>query len=203
MKNLLVVLGSIVWLSLPGSAAPCAPGTLAAYIALGPAGCVLGNLHVSGFAYQADSSGGAAQITADQISVTPLLAPGGNFALQFDAPWKVQTAQSQFSGIRYRVVSPTASIQVQQVRLDGNGFTGGMFGSIVIDETLASAATASDLQVFIKCAEVCKSQTSATLNISPAVTALIVGDRVNLKSKLGSFSFTGFVDWLVVCAACV
>ena len=107
--------------------------TLANYIALGPTGCVLGNLTVSGFAYKAKAGGGAAEITADQITVTPLLAPVGTFGLQFAAPWGVETGQSQGSNITYQVLSPNPSMQVQQVRLDGNGFKAGMFGSVVVN----------------------------------------------------------------------
>ena len=93
------------------------------------AGCVLGNITVSGFAYTASASEGAAQITADQIAVTPLLAPTGTFGLQFAAPWSVASGQKQGSNISYRVASSTASVQVEQVRLDGSGFQAGIVGS--------------------------------------------------------------------------
>ncbi len=94
MKKLLLLAVSIALLRVSGSAAPCMTETLANYIALGPTGCVLGNLTVSGFAYKAKAGGGAAEITADQITVTPLLAVG-TFGLQFAAPWGVETGQSQ------------------------------------------------------------------------------------------------------------
>jgi hypothetical protein len=203
MKKLLLLSVSIALLRVPGSAAPCTTGTLASYIAMASAGCVLGNLTVAGFTYHAKAGGGAAEITADQITVTPLLVPVGTFGLQFAAPWKVETGQGQGSNITYRVLSATPSIQVQQVRLDGNGFQAGLFGSVVVNEALATPATTHDLQVYLKCTEVCRSQTSAELTITPPAGALVVADRVTLQSKLGAAAMTSFTDWLVVCMACV
>jgi hypothetical protein len=203
MKKLLLLAVSIALLRVPGSAAPCMTETLANYIALGPTGCVLGNLTVSGFAYKAKAGGGAAEITADQITVTPLLAPVGTFGLQFAAPWGVETGQSQGSNITYQVLSPNPSMQVQQVRLDGNGFKAGMFGSVVVNEALATPAATRGLEVYLKCTEVCRSQTSAELNLTPPAGTLVVADRVTLQSKLGAAALTSFVDWLVVCIPCV
>jgi hypothetical protein len=203
MKKLLLFSLSIALLRVPGIAAPCATATLASYIALGSAGCVLGNLTVSGFAYQAKAGGGAGEITADQIAVTPLFVPTGTFGLQFAAPWSVETGQNQGSNITYRVLSPSTSVQVQQVRLDGNGFQAGMFGSVVVNEALGTPAATRDLQVYLKCTEVCRSQTSAELNLTPPAGALVVADRVTLQSKQGAAAMTSFTDWLVVCMACV
>lgn len=203
MKTLLLLAVSVVLLRVPGLAAPCTTGTLASYIALGSAGCVLGNLTVSGFAYKASASGGAAEITADQITVTPLLPPVGTFGLQFAAAWSVDTGQSQGSHIAYHVLSPATSSQVQQVRLDGNGFRAGMFGSVVVREVLATPATTRELQVYLECTEVCRSKTSAELNLTPPAGALAVADRVTLQSKLGVAAMTSFTDWFVVCIPCV
>src|ERR1017187_2818359 len=203
MKKLLLLGVSIALLRVPGSAAPCMTGTLASCIAMASAGCVLGNLTVSGFAYHAKAGGGAAEITADQIAVTPLLVPTGTFGLQFAAPWSVETGQSQGSNITYHVLSSNPSIQVEQVRLDGNGFQAGMFGSVVVNEALATPAATRDLQVYLKCTEVCRSQTSAELTMTPPAGALVVADRVTLQSKQGAAAMTSFTDWLVVCMACV
>jgi hypothetical protein len=203
MKKLLLLTVSIALLRVPGSAAPCMTGTLANYIAMASAGCVLGDLTLSGFTYHAKAGGGAGEITADQITVTPLLVPVGTFGLQFAAPWSVETGQSQTSNITYRVFSPTASIQVQQVRLDGNGFQAGMFGNVEVNEALATPAATRSLQVYLKCTEVCRSQTSAELNLTPPAGTLVVADRVTLQSQQGAVSMTSFVDWLVVCIPCV
>jgi len=110
MKTLLLVTLSIALLSIPGSAAPCITTTLANYIALGSAGCALGNLQLGDFAYKANADGGAAEITADQITVTPLLVPTGTFGFEFTAPWSVQTGQGQLSAITYRLLSSTTSV---------------------------------------------------------------------------------------------
>jgi hypothetical protein len=203
MKKLLLLAASIALLRVPVSAAPCMTGSLASYIAMASAGCELGNLTVSGFAYKASAGGGAGEITADQIAVTPILVPTGTFGLQFAAAWSVQTGQSQGSNITYHVMSSTATIQVEQVRLDGNGFQAGMFGSVVVNEALATPAATRDLQIYMKCTEVCRSQTSAELNLTPPAGALVVADRVTLHSKLGAAAMTSFTDWLVVCIPCV
>jgi hypothetical protein len=85
MRKLFLFAAGIALLQVPGSAAPCMTGTLASYIAMASAACSLGNLQLSGFAYKASASGGAAEITADQITVTPALIPTGTFGLQFSA----------------------------------------------------------------------------------------------------------------------
>jgi hypothetical protein len=203
VKKLLLLGVSIALLRVPGSAAPCVTGTLASYIAMPSAGCELGNLTFSNFAYQAKAGGGAAEITADQITVTPMVVPVGTFALQFAAPWGVETGQSQGSNITYRVLSSNPSLQVEQVRLDGNGFQAGMFGSVVVNEAWATPAATRGLEVYLKCVEVCRSQTSAELNLTPPPGALVVADRVTLQSKLGAAALTGFTDWFVLCIPCV
>jgi hypothetical protein len=203
MKKLLFFIASAALFQVYGSAAPCAPGSLASYIELGSAGCTLGNLQVADFTYHAKASGGAAEITAREIRVKPLLAPVGSFALQFSAPWDVQSGQDQFSNITYRVVAASTATPVQEVRLDGNGFKVGLYGSVVVNEALGATAATRDLEVYEKCEEVCRSQTSATLDLTPAASTLVVADRVALESRLGSAALTNFVDWFVVCIPCV
>jgi hypothetical protein len=203
MKKLLLFTASVALVQVYGSAAPCTTGSLTNYIALGSAGCILGNLRVADFAYHAKASGGAAEITADQITVTPLLPPVGTFGLQFSAPWDVQSGQDQFSGITYHVVASSTALPVQELRLDGNGFEAGLFGSVVVNEAVGTPAATHDLQVYEKCEEVCRSKTSATLDLNPAAPTLVVADGVTLKSALGSASLTSFVDWFVICIPCV
>ncbi|HLY19676.1 MAG TPA: hypothetical protein VKR61_20760 [Bryobacteraceae bacterium] len=203
MKKLLLVALGFALSAVAGYAAPCAPGTLASYIAMGPGGCVLGNLVVGNFAYHAKASGGAPEITSDQIQVTPLLAPVGAFALQFAAPWSVQTGQIQISGITYNVASPAVSNQVQQATLDGAGFQGGMFSRAVVNQALATPAATDNLEVFLKCTEVCRSQTTAMVAFTPGAAVLAVSDRVALDSKLGNTSITGFTNWFIICIPCV
>ena len=203
MKKVLLLSVSIALLCIPGSAAPCMTGTLASYIAMASVGCTLGNLTMSDFAYKASADGGAGEITADQITVTPLLVPTGTFGLQFAAAWSVQSAQSQGSNITYHVMSSAGTLQVEQVRLDGDGFQAGLFGSVVVDEVLGTTTTARSLEVYLKCTEVCRSKTSAELNLTPAAGALAVADRATLQSKQGAVAMTGFTDWFIVCIPCV
>lgn len=203
MKKLSLLAIGMALLRATATAAPCTTGTLASYIALGTGGCTLGNLQVAGFAYQAKAGGGAPEITADQITVAPLLAPTGTFGLQFSAPWSVQADQSQASEITYRALAPATALPVQQVRLDGNDFHAGTFARVVVDESVATPATTSSLQAYLKCTEVCHSQTSAALTFASGAPLLVVHDRVTLQARLGPASAGGFTDWLVVCLPCV
>lgn len=203
MKKLLLFAISMALLRVTGTAAPCTTGTLASYIAMSSAGCELGNLTVSHFGYKAKAGGGAAEITADEITVTPLTVPVGTFGLQFAAPWSVESGQSQGSNIIYRVLSSSTSVPVQQVRLDGSGFKAGLFGSVVINEALGTPAATHDLQVYMRCTEVCRSKTSAELNLTPPAGTLVVADQATLQSKQGGASMTSFTDWFVVCIPCV
>jgi hypothetical protein len=198
MKKLLLLTLGVALLGAPGWAAICAPGTLASYIALGSAGCVLGDLTVTGFSYQAKASGGAAKITADQIDVTPLLAPTSTVGLQFAAPWDVQMGQAQQSGISYKVLSAGTTVQIQQARLDGSGFKAGALGSVTVIEALATLATTSSLDIYLKCTDTCSSQTSELLTFTPPAVMLFISDQVQLQSKQGSASMANFADWFVV-----
>ena len=201
MKKLLFIIASVALGH--ASAAPCTSGTLASYIALGSTGCILGNLTVSDFTYRARASGGAPEITADQIMVTTILPPIGMFALQFSAPWDVQSGQDQFSGIAYHVAAASATMPVQELRLDANGFKVGMFGNAVVRETIVAGSISQNLQVYETCDEVCRSKTSATLDLNPGVATLIVRDAVVLEAKFGAASLASFVDWFVICIPCV
>jgi len=201
MKRLMLLTASYALLRMTGVAAPCMNGSLASYAALGSTGCLLGTLTVSNFAYQANSSGGAPEITADEVAVTPLLAPVGTFALQFGASWGVLPGQGQVSRVTYNVLAPGLGGQIQQVRLDGNGFVGGMFSSATVNEAISTQVLAYDQAVFLDCREVCHSKTSDMRNIN-ALGIVAVSDKVILESKMGSTALTGFVDWFVVCAPC-
>jgi hypothetical protein len=203
MKKLLLLTVSVALFRVAGFAAPCTTGTLATYIAMASSGCVLGDVLVANFTYHAKADGGAALITADQITVTPLLAPTGTFGLQFSAPWSVEALQQQQSSISYNSASSTASVQVQQARLDGNGFQAGTLGRVVVNEALATPATTSDLQVFLTCTEACRSRTSAMVTFTPGASALTISNNVTLQSKGGAASVISFTNWLVVCIPCV
>jgi hypothetical protein len=205
MPKFIVVAAALTLTSLSLPAAPCAPGTLDSYIALGSEGCLLGSVVVSNFAYHAKSAGGAMTITASDVSVTPLLAPTAvtsTVGLQFAAPWSVVSQQGQRSVITYKVSSASVSQLVQQVRLDGEGFTGGQFTAAIVSESVATPAAAYSLKVYMQCTEVCRSNTSASTVITSS-PSLVIDDNVSLHSTMGSTSITGFTDWFVVCLACV
>jgi len=203
MKDPSLLLAIAALVSLPLSAAPCATGSLASYIALGSTGCTLGNLTVGSFTYQSSSSGGAAAITEDQITVTPLLIPTGTFGLKFTAPWDVQSGQGQVSDVFYRLASASTSSSVQQVTLEGSGFKGGLFTSAVVNEVLATPAVTGSLQIYEDCTEVCKAKTSATKTLTPSATNLVIFDKVTLTSKMGTTALSSFIDLFIVCIPCV
>ncbi len=203
MQKLLLLVVSVTLLNVRGFAAPCSPGSLASYIAMASAGCELGSLEVSHFAYRAGASGGAAKITADQITVTPLLVPVGTYALQFAAPWSVESGQEQGSDITYQVGSSNSSLPVEQVRLEGTGFKAGLIGNVVVNEAFATPAVTRTLEVYLKCTDACRAQTSADVNLTPAAGALAVVNRAILQSGQGAVSMASFTDWFVVCLPCV
>src|SRR5262249_18117692 len=153
--------------------------------------------------YQAKAGGGAAKITPDEIKVTPILAPSGEVALQFTGPWSVEAGQAQGSNLSYRIVSLRPTLQVQALRLVGYGFGAHLFSDVAVDEAVATTAMTQDLHVYLKCGDVCHSQTSDDLNLQPFSTGLAVADRAILQAQQGTASMTGFVDWFVTCIPCV
>lgn len=171
------------------------------YIAMGPAGCTVGDFQLSGFAYTASASGGAREIATDQIGVTPVLAVPGNVGVLFKAPWGVLAGQSQGSNITYQVTSLSGTVQVQQVGLGGFGFRAGMSSSVTVVEDLAAAAGTYSIDVYLTCTDSCTSQTSSDVLI-PATSSLVVEDMVTLQSGQGGATMNRFIDWFVVCPAC-
>ncbi len=203
ITRLITLLGVIVLIPLSASAAsPCPSASLEAYIDLGSTGCILGGLRVFDFTYNAEASGGALQITSEEIKVRPLLAPVGDFALQFSAAWRAQSGQTQKSFITYKVVSIARGRFIQQLRLDGNGFQAGLFGTAAVNETATEQQLAYHLRVFLQCVEVCGAHTSATRNIVPT-PALLISERVLLDSRYGTAALSNFVSWFSECPLCV
>jgi hypothetical protein len=196
MEKLLLLLA----ISVPAWAGACAPGTLLGFINMGPDGCTLGSLQVSGFAYQGTASGGAKEIYTDDIGVTPLLAPDGTVGLMFAAPWNVRATQSQGSQISYQVVSAAGQVQVMEVSLDGQGFRAGMQSSVIVQENLSASGVTASLAVFLRCSNICDSVTNQNLTI-PAATQLVVDDQVALQSQQAGAAMGRFIDWFVVTGA--
>jgi len=204
MKQLLLLTASVALLQIPGQAAPCTTATLSVYIAMGSAGCTLGNLVISHVDYQAKAKGGAAKITPDEIVVTPLLppAPVATVGLEFAAPWSVQADQGQESLITYRALSSATTGAVNQLRLDGSGFAAGMLSSVQVNEDVATPKKTYALKIFEQCDDVCRSKTSDTALVIPAAPPVAVVDKVTLASKQGGASLKDFTDWFVTCAPC-
>ena len=204
IKRLVTVLGVMVLipLSASASASPCASASLETYIALGSEGCILGGLRVFAFSYTAEARGGASEITAQEISVNPLLAPVGDFALQFSAPWRVQSGQTQKSLITYKARSLTAGRLIQQIRLEGNGVAAGLVDTVAVNEAATEKQAGYHLRIFMQCEEVCRARTSATRNIPPT-RMLLVSGQVALDSKSGTAALSDFVSWFSECPLCV
>jgi hypothetical protein len=207
MKRLLLFTATIALLQVPVWGAACQTGTLASYMAMATPGCTLGQVVVSGFTYKASAGGGAVKITPKEIIVTPQLVPVGTQGLQFAAPWSAKASagavsQTEGSLITYHVMSTDPTITVKQLRLNGDGFTGGLITTASVTETLGATAAAFTLKVYDNCKEVCSEQTQAMKTI-PGVATLVVVDKVALKAQQGDTSLKDFVDWFTTCVPCV
>jgi hypothetical protein len=197
MKKVLLLIATVVSIRNPASATACAPGTLMGFINMGPDGCQLGTVQVSGFAYTGTASGGAKEISTDDIAVAPLIAPNGAVGLMFAAPWHIGAGQGIGSQITYQLLSPDAQVQVQQVALDGEGFRAGPNSSVTVQEAVADGQVTSTLEIYLTCTDSCSSATSANLPIAPA-TSLTVEDLVTVQSNQSGVSMSRFADWFVL-----
>jgi len=189
------------------SAAPttCVTGTLADYMALGAQGCSLNGDVFANFVYFARAGGGAATITADQIIVTPLIAIPATAKLIFSAPWSVEQDQTQESAIRYTIVPPSliipppgdATPSELQLKL-GPAAVGGIIGSVAVHEL----TNVGNLDVFIRCTEVCQLKNNDSLDFDP-VSVVLVTHHVRLIGGTGGASFNQFEAALDRCPLCV
>jgi hypothetical protein len=200
-----IVAGLVLGCGLLSAAPPpCVTGTLASYIALGAQGCALDGDVFANFTYSATSSGGAPTITADQITVTPLIAVPTTAVLFFAAPWKVAAGQTQDSKIQYTIVPPptsgaTTTPPSSQLGLTlGSARVGGIIGAVAVNET----TNVGNLSVFERCVDVCQIETSDTLNFVP-VSVVLVSDQVSLSGGNGGASLTDFSASLNRCILCV
>jgi hypothetical protein len=183
---------------MAAAAAPaCVPGTLASYIALGSGGCSIQSVTFATFAYVAKSSGGAPQITPDQIQVNPTFAVPATSGFSFSAKWGVAAGQAQDSIIRYTITGPPTSTGSLQLQL--GPFQVGSAGAVAVRES----TTVGNLQVFAECAGMCRSKTMDTLQFSPATAGLQVVDHVKLSATNGDTSLASFSAAFDYCPLCV
>jgi hypothetical protein len=108
-RNLILTVCSAVFSMLPLAATPtppaCTADTLSAYIALGSGGCTNGDKIFSNFGYNGGlGTGGAANVTAAQVTVTPVgdLADN-NLGVDFNGGWIAEAGQSIDSLIFFNV----------------------------------------------------------------------------------------------------
>jgi hypothetical protein len=114
------------------AAAPCTPGTLASYIALGSTGCTVGNDTFFNFQLINDNaSGGATMVTAADINVQGM-GPAGtmgassqnsflpqDIGVDFDtALWAVTAGQSQDDDISFDVSVGTGAVDITDAGVD-------------------------------------------------------------------------------------
>ncbi len=85
-----------------GSAPPCVPDTLAAYMLLVPAqGCTIaGNVKVMNFTFSVVGFSGV-PLNASQIFVTPVVGPFPRYALNFSAAFSVTGSEFETYEVRY------------------------------------------------------------------------------------------------------
>src|SRR5947207_2591253 len=177
----------------------CVSGTLANYMALGAGGCTLAGVTFANFAYSAKSNGGAPVITADQITVTPVLVIPETGQFTFSAPWSVANAQSQVSVIRYTAVLPCGDTAPAELDLTlGAAHIGGIAGSVSVQEI----TNVGKLSVFETCAEVCQTKNSDRIQFKP-VSVVLITEQVILSGASGGASLNGFTAALNRCIPCV
>jgi len=182
-----------------GDPLPCTTGTLADYIALGALGCALNGNVFANFSYAADATGGAATITADQITVTPLVVVPAAARLTFAAPWSGDQDQTQDSIIRYTVVPPPGVAAPSRLQLTlGSARVAGIVGSVTVNES----TNVDKLSVFTRCTEVCQIMTTDSLTFDP-VSVVLVHNHVNLTGGTGGASLSEFGTVLDRCPLCV
>jgi len=179
--------------------APCAPGTLDTYIALGTTGCTVGNILFADFQYAHKASGGAQPIRANQIQVTPTLQVPEAGLLSFAAKWQVSSGQSQDSYIRYSVSGISGSSTSASLTLQLGTAQVGLAGIARVDED----TNVGDLHVYVQCVEVCRSQSADTLTFTPATAVLPVLNHLHVGATNGSTSLSGFSTTVNLCPPCV
>src|SRR5260370_39318991 len=130
MRKLSVVFTLFSWAltlaSQTASAGAGGSGTLAAYTASGFS-CTIDDKSFSGFSYFSSATGGATQIAASGVSVTPeVLVVNGvtEIGFLFSAPWTATSGQGTDSLIGYTVTSLGTPIVDTILQMDGAGFTG-------------------------------------------------------------------------------
>jgi hypothetical protein len=185
---------------LSANSPTCVTGTLAAYIALGAQGCTLNGNVFANFSYAAIASRGAATITADQITVAPLVAVPATARFSFSAPWSVDRHQTQDSAITYTLVPPPSGTVPSQLQVTlGTARVGGILGSVTVNETTNVGRL---LSVFEHCTEVCQTKIHDELNFEP-VSVVLVTVHVNLSGGTGGASLIEFGAALDRCPPCV
>lgn len=183
-------------------ARPCIAGTLASYIALGPAGCTFDGAVYANFAYLSTTGGITAnQIFVDPVPPGPIVVPPFHPGLNFSASWRAAAGQAEQSVIGYtvapsRLVGPLLSGLISL--LLGNTNVAGPIGSVAVTEK----TNVGTLSVFEKCAEICTVKKTDQLNFRP-VQALHVTDTVSLSGGSGGVSLSGFTATYNLCPLCV
>lgn len=167
----------------------CAPGTLSAYESLGAAGCAVGNLVFSNFAFGASAAGSGAILPVDTgISVTPVSSTN-NAGFIFDAALSPGSNQSQDVTIDYivRVMSGTSGITDSALSVEAHGSAsadmteclGGLLPACSGGTTVGLTANANNLAVFNTFGAV--NMVGAGLDIS-AVNGAISGEQVQFST---------------------
>ena len=117
MRKLLTVVVFVVVLPAAGQAAPCLPGSLTDYIALGSTGCELGHTTVSDFASVAILAG--TEILPSAVSVTPV--PG---AIALDFGLDESAAAGDLLSRAFRFLVSGSSFSKNRLSLSGASATG-------------------------------------------------------------------------------
>lgn len=109
--GLLLCAGLQAGVIIPPGASPCVPAPLSSYIALGSAGCTVGELDFRDFHFSVlSTSGGAVPVTPDRIDVTPILGANLKRGLNFaSSGFSVTASQSAQYSLDY-IIDPAPPI---------------------------------------------------------------------------------------------
>lgn len=126
---------ALPWAS-PALAAPCAPGTLTAYVALGAGGCTLGPASFGDFS-DLGAPFGATPISPDAVQVIPLAPDPSSAQLVFQVNAAASAQQLLEILIGYSVTAPL--LKRAQLTLEGSSVT--QDGAVTAIEDLCLAGS--------------------------------------------------------------
>ncbi len=133
-KWVLIVTLLAVYASIGLGAPVCTVGTVETYVALGAAGCQIGDKLFYDFNYLGTGSGGATPIPEAGVAVTPIDTPY-NPGFTFNAPWSVGAGQALNSTIGFTVAVLDGGGLIKDISATMMGYGRVPDGTVMVAET--------------------------------------------------------------------